>query len=168
MTKRILISTLTIICMISIFVLSSMNANESGHKSLEIVEFTIKQTNNIMNKIGVSEKLLTDKEIQSIAKKMNNPFRKFSHAFIYFTLAILIFLTLKSFNVKTSKSILITILICFVYSLTDEYHQTFIKGRSGEFRDCIIDTTGSTIGVAICILLNKISTHKRNKNVTKT
>lgn len=168
MSKRILITTLTIICMISIFILSSMNASESGHKSLKIVETIIKQTNNVMHKIGATDKLLTDKEVQSIAKKMNNPFRKFSHAFIYFTLAILIFLTLKSFNVKTSRIIFITILICFTYSLTDEYHQTFIKGRSGEFRDCIIDTIGSTIGVAICILINKISTRKRNKNVTKT
>ena len=50
---------------------------------------------------------------------------------------------LKSYNIN---NIYLTILICFVYSCTDEFHQLFINGRTGQFSDCIIDTLGATIG----------------------
>ena len=51
--------------------------------------------------------------------------------------------------------------ICFIYSLTDEYHQLFINGRTGQFSDCLIDTLGAIIGM---IILYIIKTKKLNHN----
>lgn len=36
-----------------------------------------------------------------------------------------------------------------IYALTDEYHQTFVAGRSGNLIDVGIDGLGATLGLAI-------------------
>lgn len=38
------------------------------------------------------------------------------------------------------------------YSLTDEFHQTFVPGRTASLADCGIDATGAAIGVALLYL----------------
>ena len=38
-------------------------------------------------------------------------------------------------------------LICFVYACSDEWHQTFVPGRAGQFRDVLLDTAGSLTGL---------------------
>jgi VanZ family protein len=35
--------------------------------------------------------------------------------------------------------------LCFFYAMTDEFHQLFVPGRSAQFNDVLIDTTGATI-----------------------
>ena len=56
--------------------------------------------------------------------------------------------------------IILSILICTLYSISDEFHQLFISGRSGKITDCIYDIFGSTIGISIVYLINR-------KNITK-
>jgi VanZ family protein len=38
-------------------------------------------------------------------------------------------------------------LIAFVYSLTDEYHQSFVPGRNASLADCGIDAIGAAMGI---------------------
>jgi VanZ family protein len=35
------------------------------------------------------------------------------------------------------------------YSLTDEFHQTFVPGRGPSLIDCGIDTTGAALGALV-------------------
>ena len=46
-------------------------------------------------------------------------------------------------------TILISLLICIMYSCTDEIHQIFIEGRSGEILDVLIESIGSFIGIIL-------------------
>lgn len=39
------------------------------------------------------------------------------------------------------------------YSLTDEYHQSCVPGRTSLFTDCLIDTSGGVIACIIFIQL---------------
>ncbi len=41
---------------------------------------------------------------------------------------------------------------CF-YAVTDEIHQRFVPGRSGQFKDVCIDTAGAVTGALIALLL---------------
>ena len=80
--------------------------------------------------------------------------RKSAHMFLYFVLAILTFTYIISIkNNRDSKyilkSIIITLSLVFLYACSDEMHQLFIPGRSGEFRDVIVDTTGGAIGTIL-------------------
>src|SRR5699024_7627341 len=72
--------------------------------------------------------------------------RKSAHFIAYFILAILLSQALFSTQMKRATAIsrfCVVWFICFLYAMSDEFHQTFIPGRSGEFRDVMIDSLGS-------------------------
>ena len=75
---------------------------------------------------------------------------------------ILIINLFKSFELFNYKTILLAILLCFLYACSDEIHQLFIKGRSCEVRDILIDTIGSLSGISVYYLFSKISIRKTN------
>ena len=41
------------------------------------------------------------------------------------------------------------IFIAYLYAVSDEIHQSFISGRTGRFRDTLIDLIGILIGILI-------------------
>lgn len=136
-----------------IFYLSSMTTTESNSKSKgtinKIIETTVETTNNI----GITDKHPSAKKKQSVTDFLNKPLRKCAHASVYFVLSILILHALLVSHYKFRKKYLLTtiltVLLCFFYAITDEYHQTFVIGRTGQFSDVLIDTAGSVLGVMI-------------------
>ena len=91
--------------------------------------------------------------------------RKSAHMFLYFVLALLTFKLIyrkdKDFDNKVIiKKILISLAMVFLYACTDEFHQLFIPGRSGEFRDIMVDTFGGAIGLCVMYIFTKISLRK--------
>lgn len=42
---------------------------------------------------------------------------------------------------------------CFIMAAANEYHQTFIDGRSGEVRDVLIDSAGALLGILAAAIL---------------
>lgn len=78
--------------------------------------------------------------------------RKSAHFIAYFLLAILLIRAMISDREKRSTVVRqssFAWFICFVYAASDEFHQTFIPGRSGEFRDVMIDSLGALLGILI-------------------
>lgn len=81
-------------------------------------------------------------------------FRKLAHFSVYFMLSCsLLFAFVKS---KLNINYLWVILICLLYAMSDEFHQLFITGRSGEIRDVIIDTSGATLALILFLMTKKI------------
>lgn len=74
-------------------------------------------------------------------------FFKSLHLLEYALLAILIF-----YSFLRQKS---TIILAYLYSLSDEIHQTFVAGRSGRFKDTFYDLLGIIIGLLLLKLLLK-------------
>ena len=68
--------------------------------------------------------------------------RKLAHMSEYAILALFTYYAL--IKIAFNKRIIfqITFLISFLYACSDEFHQLFISGRSGQFTDIIIDSTG--------------------------
>lgn len=79
--------------------------------------------------------------------------RKIAHATIYLILGILIMNAIKDFS-----NIKLALLICLLYACSDEIHQLFVNGRSGELKDVVIDFIGSSVGV---YLVNKFHKHSK-------
>jgi VanZ family protein len=52
------------------------------------------------------------------------------------------------------------ILFCFLYGVSDEFHQSFIPGRSPEWQDLVADAVGSTLVVLVWWLLLRRSRRK--------
>ena len=150
---KIIISwLLVIIWMIVIFAFSNMDADNSNKQSMGLIDKTVETTTNITNNVGITD--IKDKEIEKITEDLNFPVRKLAHMFCYFVLATLVINALKSSGIN-NRIMIITIVICFIYSCLDEYHQTFINDRSGKFTDCLIDMIGSIFAVIIYKIIGK-------------
>lgn len=99
-------------------------------------------------------------DTQSVFFAMFLPFlpvwviRKIAHMTLY---AILAFCAACGQIKPSFKKVL---LFCACYACTDEFHQLFIPGRSGEIRDVCIDCLGACIGF---LLFTGI---KKNREIT--
>jgi len=132
---------LTIIWMMLIFYMSH-----------QVVTVSSTQSNKVIHTI---KKITKNEEIKN---KINSfVVRKGAHIFLFFILGILIF---KSLYIGDNflKSIFLALFLSFLYACSDEYHQTFIVGRSGEFKDVLIDFGGACIGVFIVSIISKLNT----------
>ena len=140
--KKIILWILVISWMGVIFCLSNDNAVESTNKSRAIINNT-----KIIEKYDVSE---NEKEI--IITNADNQLRKAAHSIVFCVLGFIVCFLLKEYNLKFVKIAIYCLLICFLYSISDECHQLFIDGRSAELSDIILDNIGSIIGIIMFYL----------------
>lgn len=130
---------LVIIWMIVIFIYSNQPAVVSDQKSLFVIK--------IIGMLGI--------DLNSIfAETANFVVRKTAHLSEYFILYLLAYNALKDGKV-TKNHMLLALLIVFLYSCTDEFHQIFIPGRAGRIQDVFIDTLGGAIGMVLVYLRHK-------------
>ena len=40
-------------------------------------------------------------------------------------------------------------IVCVLYAISDEIHQIFVPGRSGQFSDVLLDSAGAVIGAFV-------------------
>lgn len=120
-------------------------------KTNEITNSTNSVVDDIKTKEGLEKERQT--KINKIVKKYEVKVRKFAHASEFFVLALLfINLIYQSKGKVKWQYLLVTILFCFLYACTDEFHQRFIVGRTSRFTDVLIDTCGALIAVVgVCI-----------------
>ncbi len=79
--------------------------------------------------------------------------RKLAHITEYAILFILLYLALRIYFSSYLKTALVTAFICTLYAITDEWHQTYVFGRSGMPVDVFIDLIGVFIAMMICGLV---------------
>ena len=142
--KKIISFIVLILWMIVIFSFSSADANKSTGTSDKVITTMIE----IKDKITNNETPNNEKEI--IVKNSSFYVRKIAHITEYLILGLLMFNALKQFNIL---NIYYAIILCILYSCTDEFHQLFINGRSGSFRDILIDTIGILLGTYLYKIL---------------
>ncbi|WP_296883476.1 VanZ family protein [Thomasclavelia sp.] len=125
-----------IIWMIFIFIMSNTNGNDSSSQSNFFA-------NIILQFINIDKETLTFL------------IRKLAHMSEYAILALFTYYAL--IKIAFNKRIIfqITFLISFLYACSDEFHQLFISGRSGQFTDIIIDSTGCLIMLLFLYLWQK-------------
>lgn len=126
-----------------IFCLSNQPAIDSTELSDGFISNTIGNVYKLFNKNISSD------ELNEIKVKYTHPVRKMAHFTIYMILGILVTLLVREYNVSFNKCLFISLLVCLLYSISDEVHQLFVIGRSGEIRDVLIDTSGSFVGIFI-------------------
>ena len=143
MYKKIIKIILVLICMIIIFTFSNDSSYESTKKSNKLIITIAEIFNN---------KELNKKEKEAYIEKLVFVVRKGAHLFIYMVFGLLVASLLKEYNIIDKRMIIYGILFCFLYACSDEIHQLFIIGRSGEIGDVLIDTMGSFIGIGLYYL----------------
>lgn len=93
--------------------------------------------------------------------------RKSAHITAYFIFGLLAYNVLRFYSWSTRRTALLAVAIVFTYAISDEFHQSFVPGRSAEVRDVLIDTTAGTVGVGIFALIHsRLNTKRLNKRDT--
>ncbi len=152
--KLIIAYGVTILWMIIIFFFSSANGNESSNTSMGILSFTVSSVDKLLVSTGIKDELYSLEEKENIIEELNYPIRKLAHFSEYLILALLWLNALRLSKVK--KKYLITVIICVLYAMTDEFHQTFTPGRVGHYLDVLIDSSGSITGTLFYYIVSKI------------
>lgn len=93
--------------------------------------------------------------------------RKGAHFFAYFVLGMLITFALGTRLCSSGRRFIVAFVICVLYAISDEVHQLFIPGRSGEVRDVLIDSVGSAVGIGCfqCVVKIRLWIKQKKGNV---
>ena len=144
---KIIKLSLVILCMLLIFSFSSDTADVSTKKSDGIIIKTCE---------FVLGRELTESEKEKYIDNFVFIVRKGAHFSIYMVLGLLIMSYFKELYLINNKGLLIALIICFLYACSDELHQYFVPGRSSEFFDVLIDSSGSILGIYIYYFISTI------------
>ena len=138
MIRKVIKIILVLLWMVMIFLLSNEEAVKSSKKSDGLIIKSVEL---------FTGKSLSVQEKEKVLKYLVFPVRKCAHLSLYLILGILVISLLREYMVINTKLVLLSLLICFLYACSDEIHQLFVPGRSGEVRDVLIDTLGASLGV---------------------
>ena len=81
--------------------------------------------------------------------------RKAAHMSEYALLTLTLIYGFYKNHYPIQKIMIYSLIGTFLYACSDEFHQLFIPGRSGEFRDVMIDSTGGIIGIVFTTFIVK-------------
>lgn len=150
-----------------IFFMSSYNGRISHEQSTKVVNLiedaksklqtqienkpASESKSNGNTKTGSEVKSKTNTTMLQSAKlgELDHIVRKNAHGFLYMTLAIFVSSAIFSLNKKGKDGVIYILFICMFYSVTDEFHQSFIPGRTSMVSDILVDFCGALIGLVI-------------------
>jgi VanZ family protein len=81
--------------------------------------------------------------------------RKLAHIGEYAVLAVLLWRALRSGATLHPRLLMLFIgvwLACAIFAVSDEFHQSFVASRSASPLDVMIDISGATFSLAICVM----------------
>lgn len=130
-----------IIWMALIFTLSHQPGSVSGNLSAEIAGLVMDLVKETFGGSGT--------EIETL----HTIVRKNAHFIAYFILGSLLLNAMKATDNLRVRDIFVSFAVSVVYAVSDEVHQLFIDGRSGEVRDVLIDSAGAGTGIAFCWMM---------------
>ena len=136
MIKKLLAWSSVLIWMGVIFNFSAQNAEKSFNLSQgfsKILYNLISSLPGVELKLSIFHSLL----------------RQTAHFLVFFILAILLINALRISGLNFSSAALYTIIIAAAYAGLDEYHQSFVPGRTAELKDVFIDSLGIIAGVGV-------------------
>ena len=147
-----------ILIMVIIFSFSAKPAVKSAESSMTIAEVIMGIYEDI-----IDEKLENDIRTE-LMYKIDHYIRKSAHFIEYAILAAAIALPLWIRRHRGRRLWLVSMLGAALYAATDEFHQSFVPGRSCELKDVMIDTAGAALGAVLFILAMKLFCHKKIKD----
>ena len=141
MLRKIFSLAMTLLWMCLIFSFSAKSAVQSGADSMFITDYIIG--------------FFADNPPQYLLDIIETIIRKLAHFTEYAVLGLLVCYCMSSFGANV-KDLAYSILICFLYAVSDEIHQYFVPGRACRLYDMLIDTAGATFGYFLYRIILKI------------
>lgn len=148
----------TVFIMGLIFYFSMQNSAESDALSNSLLEKIIVLFEKNLKNLPINEQLI-------VLEKYHIILRKLAHFGIYALLGFFVYGFLGTCNrYKKAVLLIFSVAFTFFYALSDEFHQMFVSGRSAQFTDVLIDTSGGILGsIIMAIFLYFIFWRKSNE-----
>lgn len=127
--------------MYMIYSFSAANGVESSGLSFKVSEKIVVTVDKVM-KLDLSSE-----QINYYKQRIHYPVRKAAHMTEYALLAIAIAFPLYVYGVRGIGLLILTGTVCVSFAILDEYHQSFVAGRTGATKDVAIDSIGVICGV---------------------
>ncbi len=140
--NKIISWVLLISWMIVIFIFSNQTGDDSSSKSKFVIYLFNLMGLDLESKFGDMATFIV---------------RKGAHMTEYFILYLFIYNVIRHYF-SLRKRLFLSLIFVFLYACTDEFHQLFIPGRAGAFKDVLIDTGGGMIAL---ILMSIVTARKR-------
>ena len=144
---RFILVLLLILTFGMIFNFSNQDSEKSGSTSQKVTEAITKDIKSIQ-KLNKNEKA-------KVIDKIEDVIRKIAHFSLYALIGFLLMALFSTYNINEKNKIISTIIIGAIYAISDEFHQSFISGRSGQVSDVFLDTLGVTVGGLFILLIIK-------------
>ena len=130
--------------MYMIFQFSAQQGEASASLSLRISREIVSVFNEITNQNWDMDRQ------DHYVEKIHFYVRKAAHITEYFLLAVSLTLPVYIvFRLRHAWLFLISVFLCFLVACSDEFHQSFVSGRSASARDVLIDGIGIILGVFV-------------------
>lgn len=154
---RFILVLLLILTFGMIFNFSNQDSKKSGSASQKVTEAITKDIKSIQ-KLNKNEKA-------KVIDKIEDVIRKIAHFSIYALVGFLLMALFSTYSINEKNKIIYTLIIGAIYATSDEFHQSFIPGRSGQASDVFLDTIGVTVGgLLILLIIKTVKKLKKNKN----
>ncbi len=148
-TFRIIATVLLVAWMVMIFCFSAQTAAESSGTSGRFITSVVKFFYSEFDEMSKADQISLIESLQFVV-------RKGAHITVYAVLGGLAFATVMTYKkLKFSLRLFFNIIICVLYSVSDEIHQSFVSGRSCEIRDVIFDSSGALAAILFLILVTR-------------
>lgn len=103
----------------------------------------------------------TKEQMEKYAVWLSFPVRKTAHMTEYAILAVLAWGNLMAWKrVSNRHNYAYAFFFAVLYAMTDEFHQTFVNGRSGNWTDVCIDGAGACLGILCLAAIRRWSGRK--------
>lgn len=136
---RAIIIILILFNMGAIFFFSAQKAVESDKTSDGFITALCKTVVSYFDSLSPQEK-------ETTIKSLSHAVRKAAHMSEYALLGFLCAILFASYGYKI-RNFALGFGFSTLYAATDEFHQLFVEGRSGQFSDVCIDAAGALTGV---------------------
>lgn len=151
-----------IVCVLAIFILSSQTRSEQDLKPWLASHLSRQLLYNI--KLDDLKRAVSARG-ETAASVLEFYIRKAAHFLIYWVLGFsLIFAFSRKWKSHLIWGSLLSFMIAFVYALSDEFHQRFVRSRHAQFSDVLLDAVGAGFGIACFFIARKISQKLRERH----
>ncbi len=125
--------TAAVAWMAVIFLFSHQTGDVSGRLSYSLAELVVRI---IDRQAGLQMIRQTDSVLRVVA-----------HVASYFTLGLLVAWAFSEIGIRDLRNAVLTFFICVLYAASDELHQAYVPGRTGQFSDFLIDAAGILLSI---------------------
>lgn len=147
--RKTILWLIVVLVMGVIFLLSNEPATASREGSIAITSKVLELLRDIFPNLSID------------GDSLHHTIRKFAHFFIYLGLGSFTFAACLLNRKTVSYNVVLTMVICVLFAISDEVHQLFVPGRSGEVGDVFIDGFGALLGILLVLAIKWVVNRTR-------